>query len=424
MNTVHPAQARKFADSVVRQLRDAGYQALFAGGCVRDSLLGREPKDYDVATDARPDQVQHIFGRRKTLSIGAAFGVITVIGSKQQGQIEVATFRCDAGYSDGRHPDHVTFSSAEEDAKRRDFTINGLFFDPLGNEVIDYVGGRQDLGDRVVRAIGDPHARFAEDKLRMLRAVRFTATLGFELEKRTLAAIQHHRKEIQIVSAERIATEMRRMLVHPRRRHALEWLEESGLLGVLLPEVADLGSRNQFAWQHTLAVLGHFSAATFPLAMASLFLFVGSRDSRSVTAEEVCRRWKLPNDDRKRTTWLLDHEPTIRLAASAPWSTIQPLLVHEGAEELLALAEAIAEANAESKEKEAIAFCRRQRTMPPEQLDPPPLLTGNDLVAAGHKPGPGFAEVLSKVRSAQLDGLIHSEREALAFARKIWRSAK
>lgn len=167
---------RQFAVEVVERLRTAGYEALWAGGCVRDQLLQRTPKDYDVATSAHPDQIRDVFGRRRTLPIGAAFGVITVLGPKSAGQIEVATFRQDATYSDGRHPDSVTFSTAEEDARRRDFTINGLFYDPLNEQVIDFVGGQQDIDRRVVRAIGDPYERIAEDKLRMLRAVRFSAT--------------------------------------------------------------------------------------------------------------------------------------------------------------------------------------------------------------------------------------------------------
>src|SRR6187431_2793035 len=173
--TIDPKLAREFAVEVVRRLREAGLQALWAGGCVRDQLMGQLPKDYDVATDAAPERVREIFGQRRTLAIGAAFGVITVLGPKGAGQIDVATFRRDAAYSDGRHPDAVTFTDAEHDAQRRDFTINGVFYDPLEDRVIDYVGGQEDLTRRVIRAIGDPLARIAEDKLRMLRAVRFAA---------------------------------------------------------------------------------------------------------------------------------------------------------------------------------------------------------------------------------------------------------
>ncbi|HTN74368.1 MAG TPA: CCA tRNA nucleotidyltransferase, partial [Pirellulaceae bacterium] len=235
-----PHAARQFATEVVAQLRDAGFEALWAGGCVRDQLLGHTPKDYDVATSARPEQIRNLFGHRRTLAIGASFGVITVIGTKASGQLDVATFRRDAGYSDGRRPDSVTFSSAEEDAQRRDFTINGLFFDPLTDQVIDYVGGQDDLRRGIVRAIRDPYERFREDKLRMLRAVRFTACFNFAIDPPTLAAMRDEAHAITIVSGERIAAEMRRMLVHSQRAKAVELLSEAQLLVEILPEAQRL----------------------------------------------------------------------------------------------------------------------------------------------------------------------------------------
>ncbi|MBL9124924.1 MAG: CCA tRNA nucleotidyltransferase, partial [Planctomycetaceae bacterium] len=202
---VDPAQQRDFALGVVQRLVEAGYIAYWAGGCVRDQLLGRIPKDYDVATNAAPDQVRQIFGRRRTHAVGAAFGVITVAGPPGAGHVEVATFRRDLAYSDGRRPDAVEYSSPVEDASRRDFTINGLFFDPLAAQIIDFVGGQADLERGVIRAIGDPAARIVEDKLRMLRAVRFAATFGFELEPETRAAVAAPAAELPVVSAERIA---------------------------------------------------------------------------------------------------------------------------------------------------------------------------------------------------------------------------
>ena len=210
-----PALTRQFALDVVAKLRAAGHQALWAGGCVRDQLMGKTPKDYDVATDAQPERIREVFGQRRTLAIGAAFGVITVLGPKDAGQIEVATFRRDLGYSDGRRPDAVAFTSAEEDAKRRDLTINGIFFDPVAEQYLDFVGGQEDLKNHVIRAIGNPHERFAEDKLRMLRAVRFAAMFDFSLDAATKAAVQAMAGEINVVSAERIAAEMRLMFVHP-----------------------------------------------------------------------------------------------------------------------------------------------------------------------------------------------------------------
>ncbi len=200
MAEIDVEQQRQFAVAVVQQLRSTGFEAYWAGGCVRDQLLGRTPKDYDVATNATPPEIRDVFGRRRTLAIGAAFGVVTVLGPPGAGPIEVATFRRDDGYSDGRHPDTVTFTSAEEDALRRDFTVNGLFYDPVDEQVIDYVGGREDIERQVLRAIGDPKDRFTEDKLRMLRAVRLTSTLAFALDAPTVEAIQEMAGEISVVT--------------------------------------------------------------------------------------------------------------------------------------------------------------------------------------------------------------------------------
>ena len=230
-----PVSPVEFAEWIVRELQGAGHQALFAGGCVRDQLLGQTPKDYDVATSATPDQVRAIFGPRRTIPVGAAFGVITVIGNKTTGNVEVATFRSDGKYSDGRHPDQVTFSDPEHDAQRRDFTINGLFYDPVCGEVRDYVGGQADLQLRIVRAIRNPRERFEEDHLRMLRAIRFATVLNFQLDGDTRAAIQGLAEAIRTVSGERIAAEMRRLLESPHRGRGLELLRDSGLMAVLLP---------------------------------------------------------------------------------------------------------------------------------------------------------------------------------------------
>ena len=265
MPEIDPANQRRFAVEVVRRLREAGFTAYWAGGCVRDQLLGRTPKDYDVATDATPAQIRKLFGRHRTLAIGAAFGVITVMGPKAAGMIEVATFRHDAAYSDGRHPDSVTFSSAEEDASRRDFTINGLFYDPVEERVIDFVGGQDDLAARRLRAIGDPRERFAEDKLRMLRAVRFAAAFDFALEENTLAAIREMAGEIPVVSAERIAMEMRRMLgrAGPRSCGRIAcwsriWPRQ------ILPEIVPASDEDRQKLEESLAVLGRLVEPDFP----------------------------------------------------------------------------------------------------------------------------------------------------------------
>src|SRR5581483_10047645 len=225
---------REFAVEVVRRLREAGHQALWAGGCVRDELLGLVPKDYDVATDATPEQVRRLF--RRTVAVGAAFGVVQVLGPRPL-SVEVATFRSDVSYSDGRRPDRVVFSSPREDAERRDFTINGMFFDPIENRLIDYVGGRQDLQARILRAIGDPLTRFGEDKLRMLRGVRMATRFGLTIDPATADAIRAMADQITIVSAERIADELRKLLVDPHRARGMNLMYDVGLVGPILPEL-------------------------------------------------------------------------------------------------------------------------------------------------------------------------------------------
>jgi poly(A) polymerase len=217
---------REFATDVVRRLRAAGHTALWAGGCVRDQLLGIEPHDYDVATDATPEQVQVLF--RRTVAVGVSFGVVEVLGPRPH-KVQVATFRSDGSYSDGRHPDAVVFSTPEEDARRRDFTVNGMFFDPLDRKVIDYVGGQEDLRHGVLRAIGDPAQRFAEDKLRLLRAVRFATRFSLTLDPATAHAIRAMAGEITVVSAERVAEELRKLLTDPRRADGMRLMDEVGL---------------------------------------------------------------------------------------------------------------------------------------------------------------------------------------------------
>src|SRR3954470_8002100 len=313
MPAVDPKLAREFAVDVARRLRESGHQALWAGGCVRDRLMGQLPKDYDVATDAVPDRVREVFGRRRTLPIGASFGVITVLGPEGAGQIDVATFRRDAGYSDGRHPDAVSFSDAEHDAQRRDFTINGLFFDPLEDRVIDYIGGQDDLARCVIRAIGDPLARIAEDKLRMLRAIRFAARFSFAIEERTLAAIKQQAHDLVIVSAERIAAELRMILTHASRARGVELLADTGLLGVVLPEAKGmLQSRDQ--WSRCIDILGVLGEPTFAVALAALLRGLESEDTTHKLPRIVANRWKLSTDDVEGVEKILSQEKIIRTA--------------------------------------------------------------------------------------------------------------
>jgi poly(A) polymerase len=410
-----PAAAREFAVDVVRKLREAGYQALWAGGCVRDQLLGRQPKDYDVATSARPEQVQQVFGKRRSLAIGAAFGVITVIGPKNVGQLDVATFRKDAEYSDGRHPDSVTFSEPREDAQRRDFTINGLFYDPIADQVIDYVGGQDDLIAGVIRAIGDPRARIAEDKLRMLRAVRFAATFGFELEPQTLDAIRKQATELVIVSAERIAAELRKMLTLERRRLALELLASAQLLEVILPESRGL---HTLAWEQTLAIVERIPGATFPQAFAALLRpLAETPEGLEQAAQTVGKRLKFTTDELAQIQRMLREEPILRNASQLTWPQLQRLLVTPGIEPVLDFSAAVSFVIA--GDSGDLDICTRMLALPAPLLNPPHLITGDDLKALGLTPGPGFRSLLEKVRDAQLDSLINTHEEALELAKKL-----
>lgn len=413
-------QPQTFAREVVDRLRSRGYEAYWAGGCVRDRLIGKTPKDYDVATSATPDQVREVFGKRRTLAIGAAFGVIAVVGSREQGLVEVATFRRDTTYSDGRHPDAVVFSTPEEDAQRRDFTINGLYYDPLAERVIDFVGGIDDLKRGVVRAIGNPRERFEEDKLRLLRAVRMAARFGFAIESTTMTAVQELAATVTSVSPERIGQEMRQMLTIDGRVEALRLLRQSRLLTAVLPEVQMLSDQPHRtvdgvsdAWQFTLDVLALYSNPTFALSLATLVHMLAEPRQAVQAAND---RWRLSNKEFERTTWLAQHTTALVAAPHTRWSQVQPFLVHEGIAELLELH--AARASAANDDLAHVAFCRAKLSLPAHELDPPPLLTGNDLLQAGFKGGPRFARWLSDLRAAQLDGELSTRDEALARVRE------
>ncbi|MCC7086502.1 MAG: CCA tRNA nucleotidyltransferase [Pirellulales bacterium] len=403
-----PTKQRSFAVEVVRQLRDHGYEAYWAGGCVRDQLLGHTPYDFDVATSARPAEIRHVFQHRRTLSIGAAFGVMIVVGPRGAGQVEITTFRQDATYSDGRHPDRVSFSSPEEDAKRRDFTINGMFFDPLDERVIDFVGGEADLQRRTIRAIGDPRQRFAEDKLRMLRAIRFSAILDFQLEPETLAAIVEMASQVTVVSAERIAAEVQIVLVHDARAKAVDRLRSTGLLQTILPEVLAIVD-----WPRTLALLGSLVEPTFALALAALLQDL----AEDKLASMIGRRWKLSRKDINRLEWLLENKEALANARGQRWSKLQPTLAAEGAADLVKLQ--AAKASLGSARREDVEFCRLQLQRPRDELDPPSLIDGRDLLGLGIPRGPVFARLLQAVRAAQLDGHASDRAGALALVEQL-----
>lgn len=392
---------REFAVEIVRKLRDAGFLAYFAGGCVRDLLLNRPAKDYDVATSAKPDEVRKLFGHRRTLAVGESFGVIVVLGPRAAGQIEVATFRTDLDYTDGRRPDGVVFCSPEEDALRRDFTINGMFYDPIDSRVIDYVGGEADLATGVIRAIRDPFERMREDKLRMLRAVRFTATLEFQLDPATADAVRQMAPQLSVVSAERIAQELKKMLVDRHRRRAMELCVELGLLEQI--GIPDSG----------FAFLGLLQDPGFELALAALV-----HRMPSVEVEALCRRLKLSNEELDRITWLVDHQSDLRAAPQMSPAQLKRLLAHRYRDDLLDLTHALLLAGDE--DLHPILFTEEflSRT-PPEVVDPPPLISGNDLIQSGLRPGPRFKELLETVRDAQLNLEIATRGEALALVRRL-----
>jgi tRNA nucleotidyltransferase/poly(A) polymerase len=345
------------------------------------------------------------------LAIGAAFGVITVLGPPGAGQIEVATFRRDDSYSDGRHPDHVSFTTAEEDAARRDFTISGLFYDPLDDKVIDFVGGREDLQNRIVRAIGDPAARFSEDKLRLLRAVRFTADLGFTLDPATREAIVRMAPEISVVSAERIAAEMRTMLCHPSRSQAMALLCDTGLWAAILPD--QLPSPRNSDWQLTLELLDKLETDSFPAALATSLMMIAAADQ----AESVGRHWKLSNAEIERTVWLIDNCRALDGSARQYWPTIQRLLVHDGSQQLVEiLCARVATGQADPAD---LDFVQQRLGWPADQLNPPALISGDDLIQHGLSPGQRFRSLLHKVRDAQLLGQITSREQALALVDRL-----
>lgn len=413
--SANPNEARMFAAEIVRTLRQAGHEAYWAGGCVRDELLGRIPADYDVATAAHPEIVRSLFGRRKTLAIGAAFGVITVLGPKAAGQVEVATFRTDADYTDGRHPAGVTFCSAREDAARRDFTINGMFLDPLSGEVHDFVGGRDDLAAGIVRAIGVPAQRFAEDHLRMLRAVRFAAGFGFALDHDTRTAIERMTHLVASVSPERISAELRAIVSRPGRGAGLTLLEATGLAREVLPEVAPTASdaSGRAAWSRVADVVAALDEPTLPQAIAALC------EAAAVDRPAaIASRLRLSNHEAKAIAWL--HAGLRELGGRErldvlAWSKLQPWVAHAHAPLLADLLRA--RASASQGHAEAAAWFTEKTGRPRAEIDPPPLVTGADLVSAGVPPGPAMGEALARIRQQQLDGVIMSPAEAIVIAR-------
>lgn len=421
---------------VLKTLRAAGHEALLAGGCVRDFLLGKPPKDHDVATSATPDQVVALFPGART--VGAHFGVVIVRHDHEH--VEVATFRTDGSYKDGRRPQTVSFSTAEEDAKRRDFTINGIFRDPIDNRIIDYVGGQEDLRARRLRAIGDPHRRFEEDRLRLLRAVRFAATLGFEIEPDTWSAVRAHAGGLGDVSAERIRDELIKILLCPTRLRGFDLLVDSGLMAVVLPEILDLrGVEQPPQWHpegdvfvHTrlmlsllpeqaslplvLAVLLHDIAkpATFTRDANGRIRFNGHDKLGAEMSETLLRRLKFPNDVIEPVTGMVERHMTFKDVPRMRRSTLRRLMARPTFADELELHRVDCLGSNGLLDNHAFLLAK-QAEFASEPLLPTWLLTGADLIAAGWSPGPELGRALTAVQNAQLEGQVATREEALAW---------
>lgn len=446
--------AKQHATEIVRMLRGRGHQAYLVGGCVRDLLLKREPADYDVATDATPQQVMQIFPQ--TFAVGAQFGVVLVPTKPETtgdtGEhggktivVEVATFRSDIGYSDGRHPDEVRFSKEpREDVLRRDFTINGLMLDPVTDEVLDFVGGREDLKAGIVRAIGEPERRFAEDKLRMLRAVRFAARFGYAIDPATFAAIQHLAGQIDQVSRERVREELSKMLTEGRAKRAFELLDESGLLKEVLPEISKMKGVEQppefhpegDVFVHTLLLVDKLPAGcSKTLAWGALLHDVGKPPTFRVgpdrirfdghvevgvkMAAEVCGRLRFSNEETDQIIALVDNHMRFADVQRMKESTLKKFLRIRGFDEHLELHRI--DCLSSNGNTESYVYAREKlRSMPPEAIRPQPLLTGGDLIEAGYEPGPRFKEILSAVEDAQLEGRLASRAAAMEYVRQAF----
>jgi len=430
------ADRRTLATDIVGRLRDAGHRAYFAGGCVRDQLLGREPLDFDVATSAPPEAVRALFQR--TVPVGAQFGVILVI--EDGAAFEVATFRSEDAYVDGRRPSRVHFGSAREDALRRDFTINALFLDPLTAEVVDFVGGEADLRAGIIRAIGDARARIAEDRLRMLRAVRFAARLGFTIEPATREAIVTAAPTITDMAAERIGDELVKILTEGGARRGFELLAATGLLAPVLPEVARMQGVAQSpdfhpegdVFVHTLLLLEQLPAGVSEtLALGALFhdvgkpVCAGEHDGRitfyahpAVGAEmavAICQRLRRSRATWERVAYLVRNHLRLVQAPEMRLATLKRMLREDGFEELLALARV--DALASNRDLTYVEFCERRGTelTAEDAMRPSPLLGGDDLLALGYAPGPLFGEILRALEEAQLEGEVRTRSEAEAF---------
>jgi poly(A) polymerase len=430
---------RELANSICESLERKGYQALLVGGCVRDLILGREPADFDVTTDAHPEKVMELFP--EAVGVGAQFGVMLV--PRGGIKVEVATFRSDVGYADGRHPDSVKYAnSAEEDVQRRDFTINGLLMRHKTGEVLDFVDGREDLKAGIIRAIGEPERRFEEDKLRMMRAVRFAARFGFEIESSTMRAIRRHGAEIHQVSAERLRDELTKLLTEGAARRGFELLDESSLLGQVLPEIAAMKGVEQppqyhpegDVWIHTRMMLdGLPKGISQTLAWGVLLHDVGKPPTfrpASETgdrirfdghvevgvrmAEEICKRFRFSTEETEQIGALVSNHMKFKDVDSMKKSTLKKFVRQPKFEEHLELHRL--DCLGSHRHLEAYDFVKKFiAETPAEQVRPARLLTGEDLIEMGYVPGSLFSSILEALEDAQLEGRVGTKEAAGRF---------
>jgi poly(A) polymerase len=390
---------------IIRRLHRNGFHALLAGGCVRDMLLGRRAKDYDVATDARPEDVTNLF--KRTLKVGAQFGVVIVLTEGRQ--IEVATFRTETGYADGRHPDTVEFAGAAEDAARRDFTINGMFYDPLTERVIDYVNGQADLKKKIIRTIGNPAERFGEDYLRMLRAIRFSTQLGFAIEPSTWSAICSNADKIRKISGERIAMELEGILVSPNRAAGVSMLNRSGLAEEIFPDFVEWKA------QYATEVLGQLrTKVDFSLALAGLFA-----GCEVQFAAEKLRVLKLSRNRTKHIKFLLNNRDVL-LDENMSLAKLKKLLAEPYFRDLYELQRAIQKTKDTGRKSLAALINLRKRinALGDVELRPKPLLNGHDLIRLGAVPGPGLGQLMEELYIAQLEGQLKTPKQAGDWVQK------
>lgn len=436
------AQAR----AVVQRLQNAGYLAFYAGGCVRDTLLGLPPKDYDIATSARPEEVQSLFPR--TVAIGAHFGVICVVEGAFS--FDVATFRSDEAYIDGRHPTAVTFSTPQHDAERRDFTINGMFFDPIQGSVIDYVHGREDLQAGILRAIGDPAQRFGEDRLRLLRAVRFAATYGLEIETATWQAVRENAAQIHVVSAERVREELVRIFTSPARVRGFDLLDASGLMAQILPEIEALKGCEQppqfhpegDVYVHTRRMLELLPPQTsLPLVFSVLFHDIGKPATFSFNPAEgrirfsghdkvgaemtvaVMERLRFSREEIEATAEAVANHMIFKDVQSMRVARLKRFMARPWFTDEMELHRVDCASSHGMLDNYEFLLQKREE-FANEPLIPPPLINGRDVLALGWKPGPKIGEILEAVQTRQLEGTLHSREEALAWIKAEFPAGK